>query len=353
MITNDWGTGYTASLQMANAGAPTTAWSAVVDLGGSTVSNAWNATTATAGGQLTASNVSYNAAIPSTTTDVWGFQGAGSGRPSLVSLSINGGSAPPPPPPTDAGGGGPTSAPLPSFATTSTCDNFGTIFSSGNVYFVMNNVFNDASGSQCITASGSGFTVTSANHTIATNGAPAAYTAFVRGCHFGTCTTGSNLPKQVSTITSVPSSFAVTPAGNAWDAAYDIWFDHTTNTTSRNNGLEMMIWLDSTGVQPIGGQVDTATIAGATWQVWYSASASPPVISYRRTPVTTAMATFDIKLFMADAMARNAATGTRPVPSGGSPALNPAWFLTSVQAGFELWNGGAHAAAASFTAQVQ
>ena len=97
------------------------------------------------------------------------------------------------------------------FATASTCDNFGSIFSSGRVYFVMNNVFNDASGSQCITASGTGFTVTSANHTIATNGPPAAYTAFVRGCHFGNCTTGSNLPKLVSSITGVPSSFSVSP----------------------------------------------------------------------------------------------------------------------------------------------
>jgi hypothetical protein len=359
VITNDWGTGYTASLVMANAGAATTAWTAVVSLGGSTLSNAWNAGTTTSGDRLTATNLAYNAAIPAASTEVWGFQGTGAGRPTLVSLSVNGGG------PVGGGGGSGSSggsdagsgagignAPLPSFATTSTCDNFGTIFSSGNVYFVMNNVFNDASGSQCITASGTGFTVTSAHHAIATNGAPAAYTAFVRGCHFGTCTTGSNLPKQVSTITSVPSSFAVSPAGTAWDAAYDVWFDHTTNTTSRNNGLEMMIWLGSAGVQPIGGQVDTATIAGATWQVWYSAGASPPVISYRRATVTTAMPTFDIKLFMADAMRRNAATGTLPIPSGGSPVLNAAWFLTSVQAGFELWNGGANAAGTSFTAQV-
>ena len=69
-----------------------------------------------------------------------------------------------------------TSPPVPSF-NGPTCNQFGTIFSSGNVYYVMNNVFNDAANSQCITASGTGFTVTSANHDIATNGAPAAYTA--------------------------------------------------------------------------------------------------------------------------------------------------------------------------------
>jgi len=156
----------------------------------------------------------------------------------------------------------------------------------------------------------------------------------------------------VSSITSIASSFTVQPGGSAWDAAYDIWFDHSANTTTRNNGLEMMIWLGSANVQPIGSQVATATIAGATWQVWYSGGSSPPVISYRRTPTTTSMPTFDIEDFVKDAMRRSAATGTQPVPSGGAPVLNSAWFLTSVQAGFELWQGGANAAVTSFAAGV-
>jgi hypothetical protein len=348
VITNDWGAGYTADVRMSNAGAATTAWTTVVQLNGGALTNAWNATTQVGGDQITAGNLSQNAAIPAATTAVWGFQGAGSGRPTLVSLAVNGGAAPPPtnPPPTNPP---PDSPPLPTISG-STCDNFGTIFSSGNTYFVMNNVFNDAKGSQCVTASGAGFTVTTANHNIATNGAPASYVAFVRGCHFGTCTAGSGLPKVVSSVASVPSSFAVRPAGNAWDAAYDVWFDRAANTTSRNNALEMMIWLGSAGVQPIGSQVDTATIAGASWQVWYSASSSPPVISYRRSPTTSSMATFDIKDFMADAMRRNAGTGR--IPANGAPALSTAWFLTSVQAGFELWQGGASAAVTSFAAAV-
>jgi endoglucanase len=242
-----------------------------------------------------------------------------------------------------------TSPPQPSL-NGSTCTNFGTVFSSGNVYYVMNNVFNDAQGSQCITASGTGFTVTTANHNIATNGAPAAYTAFVRGCHFGTCTSGSNLPRVVSAIASVPSLFTVRTAGTAWDAAYDIWFDRAANTTTRNNALEMMIWLNSTGVQPIGSQVDTATLAGATWQVWYAPGASPPVITFRRQQTTSSMPLFDIKEFMTDAMGRNASTGQKP--ASGRPALSTAWFMTSVQAGFELWKGGAGAAGTTFGVSV-
>jgi hypothetical protein len=360
VIINDWGSGYTAELRMSNAGAPTTAWTTVVQLGGGSFSNAWNASATPSGGVLTASNLSYNAAIPSATTAVWGFQGTGTGRPSLTSISFTVGTAQPPPsnpppsnpPPSNPPPGNPPpgNPPPPANVNGSTCVNFGTIFSSDRLYYVMNNVFNDAQGSQCITASGTGFTVTSANHNIATNGAPASYSAFVRGCHFGTCTNNSNLPKVVSTIASIPSSFVVQPAGNAWDAAYDIWFDRSANTTTRNNALEMMIWLGSANVQPIGSQVDTATIAGATWQVWYTASASPPVISYRRTPATTSMPTFDIMDFVRDAMRRNAGSGT--IPANGSPALNSAWFVTSVQAGFELWQGGANASVRSFAAAV-
>src|SRR6185295_5524339 len=97
VITNDWGGGYTAELRMSNTGAPTTAWTTVVQLGGSSLSNAWNASATPSGDVLTASNLSYNAAIPSATTAVWGFQGTGSGRPSLTSISFTGGTAQPPP----------------------------------------------------------------------------------------------------------------------------------------------------------------------------------------------------------------------------------------------------------------
>lgn len=356
VITNDWGAGYVAEMRMSNTGAATTSWATGVQLGGSTVTNAWNASIATSGGSITATNLGHNASIPAATTAMWGFQGSGSGRPSLTSLTVNGGAPPPDgPPPPDApppdapGNPPPNSPPLPN-VNGSTCERFDTLFSTDRRYYVMNNVFNDAPGSQCITASGAGFTVTSANHNIATNGAPAAYTAFVYGCHFGTCTSNSGLPRVVSTITSIPSSFAVRPGGSAWDAAYDVWFDRGANTMTRNNALEMMIWLGSANVQPIGSQVDTATIAGATWQVWYTAGASPPVISYRRVPTTNSMSTFDIIEFVQDAQRRNAGTGR--LPANGAPALNSAWFLTSVQAGFELWQGGAGAAVTSFAAGV-
>lgn len=90
--------------------------------------------------------------------------------------------------------------------------------------------------------------------------------------------------------------------------------------------------------------------SGNARQVWYAPGASPPVITYRRQQTTSSMPLFDIKEFMTDAMSRNASTGTKP--ANGRPALNTAWFMTSVQAGFELWRGGAGAAGTTFGVSV-
>src|SRR3954447_5537424 len=88
VIASDWGSGYTADVRMSNTGAATTSWTAVINLGGSTLTNSWNATVTNSGGTLTAKNMGFNAAIPSSTTSVFGFQGSGSGRPTLTSISV-------------------------------------------------------------------------------------------------------------------------------------------------------------------------------------------------------------------------------------------------------------------------
>ena len=39
--------------------------------------------------------------------------------------------------------------------------------------------------------------------------------------------------------------------GNAYDVAYDIWFNQTPATNGQPNGAELMIWLNHNGsVQP-------------------------------------------------------------------------------------------------------
>ncbi|MFG1704940.1 cellulose binding domain-containing protein [Nonomuraea sp. M3C6] len=217
------------------------------------------------------------------------------------------------------------------------CEKFGSTTVQSGRYVVINNVWG-ADTAQCIDVNqNGGFTVTQAAHNKPTNGAPASYPAIYAGCHYANCSTGSNLPMQASASafnslrTSVSMSY---PSSGTWDAAYDIWFDPTPRTDGQNTGAEMMIWLNKQGsIQPVGSQVGTVNLAGGTWQVWFGNSGWN-VISYVRTSAASSL-DFTINTFYADAVSRGYAQRS--------------WYLTSVQAGFEPWIGGAGLAVNSFS----
>jgi hypothetical protein len=217
------------------------------------------------------------------------------------------------------------------------CEKFGGTYIQSNTLRVQNNVWG-ADTPQCIDVNQSGgFTVTQAGHNNATNGAPAAYPSIYAGCHWSECTAGSELPMQASApgFDQIETSLSVSyPAGGTWNAAYDLWFDPTPRTDGQNTGAEMMIWLNRQGsVQPIGSPVGTVNLAGATWQVWFG-SAGWNVISYLRTSPATSI-DFAVDTFYSDAVNRGFAQRS--------------WYLTSVQAGFEPWIGGAGLTVNSFS----
>lgn len=217
------------------------------------------------------------------------------------------------------------------------CEKFGSTTVQNGRYVVINNVWG-ADTAQCIDVNqNGGFTVTQAAHNKATNGAPASYPAIYAGCHYANCSTGSGLPMQAgsSSFNSLRTSVSMTyPSSGTWDAAYDIWFDPTPRTDGQNTGAEVMIWLNKQGsIQPVGSQVGTATLAGGTWQVW-EGNIGWNVISYVRTSATSSL-DFTINTFFADAISRGYAQRS--------------WYLTSVQAGFEPWVGGAGLAVNSFS----
>ncbi|MFI7423393.1 cellulose binding domain-containing protein [Nonomuraea sp. NPDC049684] len=217
------------------------------------------------------------------------------------------------------------------------CEKWGSATVQNGRYIVMNNVWG-ADTAQCVDVNqNGGFTVTRADHDKATNGAPAAYPAVYAGCHYAACTTGSGLPAQASSpgFGALRSTVAMTyPASGTWDAAYDIWFDPTPRTDGQNTGAEVMIWLNKRGsIQPVGSQVGTATLAGGTWQVWYG-NIGWNVVSYVRTSAASSL-DFAVDTFYADAVSRGYAQRS--------------WYLTSVQAGFEPWVGGAGLAVDSFS----
>ena len=214
-----------------------------------------------------------------------------------------------------------------------------------DAYRVENNKFNrDAAGqSECINidTATTNFTVTNSSIAVPIDGAPGGYPSIYQGCHWGTCSDNSALPLQVSNIASATGSWSTTqphpaPSTDAWDVAYDIWFNHAATTNARPDGAELMIWLNHHGPpQPEGTQVDVTTIHGVSYQVWYAAQASPPYIAYVMTERTDTVKNLDLLAIINDA-----AFNRHYIDSG--------LYLIAVEAGFELWNGGAGLATNSF-----
>lgn len=224
-------------------------------------------------------------------------------------------------------------------ANTTICDKTGSMAVSGGKYIVQNNEWGD-SIPQCIDVSDDGFKVTTGWHDVGTGGAPAAYPSIYAGCHYGNCSSGNGLPLQVSSFANPQSSVDFSTADGQWDAAYDLWFDTNPYPAGQNNGAEIMIWANHSGPpSPAGSKVGTVWLEGANWDVWKgrfgdNGSIGWNVVSYVRQQPTIAISV-SIKDFTTDSIARG--------------YMSPAWYMTSVQFGFEPWVGGPGLAVNSFS----
>jgi hypothetical protein len=95
-LQSDWGTGYCAGLTLVNtSSAPVSAWTAVVELNQSAMTQIWNGTAVPSGTRITISPMAWNSTLaPGASNASVGFCGSGTGanhRPVLVSLSVVGG----------------------------------------------------------------------------------------------------------------------------------------------------------------------------------------------------------------------------------------------------------------------
>jgi hypothetical protein len=224
----------------------------------------------------------------------------------------------------------------PAAADTQICDQFGSTTIGGR-YVVMNNRWG-TSAQQCINVTSTGFAIQTQQGTGSTSGAPVSYPAVYLGCHYTNCSPGTNLPLQVSAISSATSSISYQyVSGATYDAAYDIWLDPSPKKDGVNQ-QEIMIWFNRQGsIQPIGSVVGNATIGGRNWEVWRGSNGSNAVISYvAPSPITSW--SFSVLDFINDTKNRGAITSS--------------WYLTSIQAGFEPWIGGAGLAVTNFSAAV-
>ncbi|WP_443046799.1 GH12 family glycosyl hydrolase domain-containing protein [Streptomyces sp. NBC_00247] len=221
-------------------------------------------------------------------------------------------------------------------ATGQICEQYGSTTVQGR-YTVQNNRWG-TSATQCVNVTDSGFTVTQADGSVATNGAPKSYPSIFLGCHYTNCSPGTNLPKRIDTIAAVPTSLTYGYVSNAtYDAAFDIWLDPQPKTDGVNK-TEIMIWFNRVGsIQPIGSPTSSATIGGKTWEIWTGNNGGNDVISFVA-PSAINSWSFDVKDFIDRTVSQGMASSN--------------WYLTSVQAGFEPWVGGAGLSLSAFSSSV-
>jgi hypothetical protein len=204
-------------------------------------------------------------------------------------------------------------------------------------YMAQNNIWG-ASTPQCISVNGTSFSVVSSSHNLTTSGSPASYPSLFKGCHWTTCTTANSpFPIQVSAVQSAPISWSNTLiSSGAYNVTTEAWFKKNS-TPGAPDGAELMIWINSNGgPQPGGSQIGSANINGQSWQVWY-ASIGWNFITYRLNGSATSI-NLDYRPFIDDAISRG--------------YVQASWYMMDIEAGFEIWQGGAGLACTNFTASV-
>ncbi len=222
-------------------------------------------------------------------------------------------------------------------ATTSTCQPFGVVTVAGGAYNVQNNEWN-STAPQCVSTDGNAdFSVTQSGVSAPTNSAPASYPSIYRGCHWGTCTQSSGLPQLVGGLADPTTTWSTTqPSAGTYDVAYDIWFNQSPTTSGQPNGAEVMVWLNHQGpVQPAGAPVGTVSLDGYSFRVWQAAMPTWTYVAYVIQGGTSSVTNLDLGNLLRDAESRG--------------YLSPAWYLIDVEAGFELWQGGAGLATTAFS----
>jgi hypothetical protein len=215
--------------------------------------------------------------------------------------------------------------------------------------------------SQTVSYNGLSFTVgDTANTSVpATDGSPTGFPSLFIGTYSGHASTGSNLPKQVSALTTVPTVFSTNSLDHDTsnsNAAYDVWFTAsgtplpTTSSSPGAGGAYLMVWLyKPASRQPRGGtgsgtagipNYAARTVSGVsgTWDVWVDSSTNPPCISYVSTTPLPSLS-FDLNRFIQDSVTN-------------SYGITNSMYLSIVFAGFEIWSAGDGLKVNQFCAQV-
>jgi hypothetical protein len=174
----------------------------------------------------------------------------------------------------------------------------------------------------------------------------AAYPSIFMGNHFGDLSPTDPFPISTQSLLSgsenVNADYQTiqkTADGDQWDCSYDIWFNSSTSGDQNNGvgtGLEVMVWLNHQGsVQPAGSEIATnVTVGGQIYNIWSGTSSTGAVVTFELSTGTTGL---DLNLEPLAAYA---------ISNG---YMSTSWDLYDVEAGFELFSGGAGLQATSFS----
>jgi Glycosyl hydrolase family 12 len=216
----------------------------------------------------------------------------------------------------------------------------------GGAYVVENNEYNSGANECLTTDGGADFAIANSDMTNPP-GAPGGYPSIYQGCHWGNCSGGplGTDPIQVANLTpgEVTTSWDTTQpggTGNTYDVAYDIWFNQTAKTNGSPNCAEVMVWLGHNGApRPYGSTVATnVMLGGSSYTVWEGVQTTTPTVSYELTSPATSVSDMDLYPIARDAVSRG--------------YMSNSCYLISVEAGFELWQGGVGLATKSFSVTV-
>ncbi|KAH7145401.1 glycoside hydrolase family 12 protein [Dactylonectria estremocensis] len=204
---------------------------------------------------------------------------------------------------------------------TTWCDNWGSLETGGFTIYHNNWGADQAtSGSQCTTFD----SITDSSVTWSTSWSWAGGSSSVKS-YANVALEDVNL--QLSAISSIPSTWTWTYTGTdiVANVAYDLWL---ASSAGGDNEYEIMIWLAALGgagpISSTGSAVDTATIAGSSWDVYSGNNGEVDVFSF--------VATTDINSFDGDLNEFFTYLTT-------NQGISTSMYATSLQAGTEPFTG--------------
>jgi hypothetical protein len=238
----------------------------------------------------------------------------------------------------------------------------------GESYIVQNNAWGETSsdGSQIIDYLGNGFTIR--QQSAPPNGnVPVSFPSiFVGGNGFR----GSNnslatrsddrMPIPISAIQSVMTRFAHNASNGDYNATYDVWFANTNlqGDYETAQAAFLMVWTykpQNRNAIGFNQPSQLVTVDNRQWRVYAGGRAeasdgtggNAPVISYVNEGPAILDYTFDLNLFIRDAVRLSQAGQLNGLQFPNT------LFLTDIFAGFEIWGGGTGLRIDEFAAVVR